>query len=429
MSKIAGGSIMAELKRADLSLKLLVLGMSLLFFKEALQGLAIAAVEVAYAGYFILFFSLYCSIREGKFNALKHVNAKWVMVIWFFAAFMLLYGIIMNYELRYLFRDIWPFTYFAALLVAAQKKNWKVIDWMIYSQFLIGLAVVFYVWAIYGMDIARDQILEINVAAEAPSLYFAWQITFAWPYLLLTYSESSTKRKIVTVAGTAIHLLLALFFLKRMPFITIAMLGLLVLFVKGTILRPGKNRAIASGIPSKVFTLGLILITFWVGTQIFNEAQQQSEKSYISDISGRLVSEGGFWNTFARDDRLSRTPSLIVSQAAPYEILFGQGLGSTVMRDNEPNTTVESGIFSFFFKGGIIYVALWYFGLLGSLKGLFKERHTSQINFHLLVVLYLIMSPISSIYNMFPLTGYILLYLGRSMARDVELPAQGAHRL
>ncbi len=406
-------------KKANLSLILMVLGMSILFLHEVLKSFAIIYMVISYTGSFILFLSLFCALNEGKLNYLERKYVNWLLVLWFFALFMLLYGILLKHDLRFMSRDIWPFAYFSCLLVAGKKENWKVIDKMIYFHFIAAIAVILYIWPIYGMDITRARVMKITMSWEIPRLYWAWGLLFGWPYMLLTYNYSSLARKIITAVGIGIFFLLALFYEKRLPFITLSLLILLrIIFTKVT-LETSAKKVIRKGLVRKLIMFGIIIIFFFGGFEIFNRAQQKTGVVYTRELHHRFTSEGSLLDTFLRDDRLYWTPKLIFKQAEGYEILVGQGLGSTVYRASTGglNTTVESGLWAFMFQGGIVYTLLWYFGLANIIKEFFYRKKPSLVLSQVLVTLFVFLSPLSTLFDMYPLTGYLMLWLGYSMSR------------
>jgi hypothetical protein len=71
-----------------------------------------------------------------------------------------------------------------------------------------------------------------------------------------------------------------------------------------------------------------------------------------------------------------------------------------------------------FFKGGILYTILWYFGLLNILKDLFRGKKKFVVPFQIISAGIIIMLPITSFFHMGFLTGYTMLWFGRSMARS-----------
>jgi len=401
--------------RVDLSLKLFVLGMNILFLHQVLRSLNIMHMVIAYTGYFILFFSLLWALQEGKLGYLRRGYVNWLLSIWFFAAFMLFYGIILQHELRYISHDIWPFTYFAALLVAAKKDTWKTIDRMIYFHFTAAIAAVLYIWfTYYGFAITREKMMLINIAREVPSLYYAWDLLFGWPYMLLTYRGSSLLRRAITVFGIGMLLLLALVFEKRFPFVQFALLMFLIMLFPIKLPEGSSTRRVWG---SRAGSLGLVMLLSLVAFQVVGSIQKGSGVSYTTRLLDRFTLEGSIIDTVLADDRLSGAPKLVLQQAESHEILLGQGLGSTVWRPQGLSTTIESGLFAFFLKGGIIYTTLWYLGLLGPIRNLLIRRKSEIRVFRLLVTFVVLLTPIATIFNAYPSTGYTMLWLGRCTAR------------
>jgi hypothetical protein len=375
---------------------------------------------IAYAGYFALFLSLFCALLGGKLGCLKKEYRLWLLLVFFYALFMLLYGVLQGHEFRYISRDIWPFAYFACLLVATRKKAWKTIDRMILLHFIVAITVVLYVWlTYYGLDVTRRKILAVNISWTKPSLYYAWQLLLGWPYMLLAYSNSSLRR-LIAVFGTGLYFLLALVFLKRLPIARLPLWILLIVVFPDNrieIEEGAKGRIKPNACLVRLGLLALILLFLGGAVRMIRVAGEKHGVSYLMNLYNRYTSVGGsIVDTTLAYERFSRDPKLIFQQTESLEILVGQGLGSTVWRPRAYNTVVETAILTFFLKGGIIYVALWYFGLLGPVRYLLYR--SQRRGFQLLVTSAVILSFASSFFDMNLETGYNMLWLGTCLASN-----------
>jgi hypothetical protein len=115
--------------------------------------------------------------------------------------------------------------------------------------------------------------------------------------------------------------------------------------------------------------------------------------------------------------RLYESRLRIFEQASDFEVLFGQGLGSAVEKDGVVDSVVESGLLTFFMKGGLMYVALWYAGLLGVVWTSLVGLPRAKAPFGFLSAVFVIGSVIGPVFIDHPSTGLRMLWLGRGAAR------------
>ncbi|MCK4527539.1 hypothetical protein KAW18_09230 [candidate division WOR-3 bacterium] len=370
---------------------------------------------IAYTGFIFLFLSLCTAIVEGKLNYLERKYANWLLAIWIFALFMLLHGAFLGHDLRYISRDLWAFCFFACILVAAKKDNWIVIDRMIYFQFTFTIILVLFIWSHYGLNITREILQQSSNSFERPRLAWAWGLLYSWPYMFLTYKRSSLLRKMITVLGFTIFIILALMYGKRNPMVFLMLfMGLYIIFFKYNAM----TKKIANNSLIYKFVSVILAITILgTGSYLIVRAQEKTGYYYVAELIDRSSARGGFIDTLLHDPRLDSIPKDIIAEAEGYQIIVGQGLGSTILRSSVQIQSVENGLMLLFFKGGILYTIAWYFGLLNILKDLFRRKKRFVVPFQIMSSVIIIMSPISVFFHMGFLTGYIMLWFGRSMAR------------
>jgi hypothetical protein len=406
--------------KGDLSFKLFLLGSYILFFHEVLYSFVIHHMTIYYTGNFILFLSILYAIWEGKLNYLEKKYMIWLLAVWLYTPVMLFHGIALDYELRYLTRDIWPFAYFASFLAAVKKDKWKAVDRMIYYQFIIAVISVTCIWSIYGMDITRQKLIGISYIYETPVLYWAWGLLGGWSYLIITFKNETLYRKIITIAGTGIFFLFAILYLKRQPFFMFSLLILLLMYSRayfGKAKKPSKI-IITHNILGRILIFVTVIMITWTGVQLFKQAELLTGSHYLEELRHRFTLKGGIISTMKADDRISGTTKQIFENAEGLTIFFGQGFGSVILKAGRLCSSVESGLASFFFKGGIIYTVIWYLGFLNIVKDYFLRRKINVVQFQIVVLLTVIPSVMSSVFISFPTTGYFMACLGRCMARD-----------
>ena len=407
---------LTRIANAGLSLKLLVTGMSILYLHEVLLSLAIIHMAIAYTGFIFLFLSLCTAIVEGKLNYLERKYANWLLVVWSFALFMLLHGAFLGHDLRYISRDLWAFCFFACLLAAAKKDNWIVLDQMIYFQFTFTIILVIFIWSSYGLNITREILQQSSNSFESPRLAWAWGLLYGWPYMLLTYKDSSLLRRMITALGFTIFFILALMYGKRNPMVfLILFVGLYIVFAKDRSIAKKMTR---NRLVYKFVSVLLAITVLSTGVYLIARAQEKSGYNYVAGLLDRSSSRGGFIDTLLHDPRLDSIPKDIIAEAEAYQIVVGQGLGSTIFRGSVQVNSVENGLMLLFLKGGILYTILWYFGLLNILKDLFRRKKRSVVPFQIMSSVIIIMSPIQPFFDMNLPVGFIMLWFGRSMARS-----------
>jgi hypothetical protein len=302
---LSDGHKLMQLKtiiKADLSLKLLVTGMSVLYLHEVLLSLAVIHMVIAYTGFIFLFLSLCTAIAEGKLNYLERKYAYWLLAIWLFALFMLLHGAFLGHDLRYISRDLWPFCFFACLLGAAKKDNWIAIDRMIYFQFTFAIALVLFIWFAYGLNITREILLQRTSSWEMPRLAWAWGLLNGWPYMLLTYTKSSLRRRIITILGFTIFFVLVLMYEKRNPLVFLMLfLGLYIIFFKD---RSMTKKMTNKSLIYKFVSVLLAVTALGIGSYIIVRAQETTGYYYVTRLIDRSFSRGGFIETLLHNSRL-----------------------------------------------------------------------------------------------------------------------------
>lgn len=400
-------SIEKAQRDSRIPLNLVILGMWILFFHEVLKSFGIIVMYVAYSGFFILFSALLIALKKRYLSLLYGKYQLWIISIWIFASFILLYGILKSHSLQFLSRDIWPYSYFACLLVATRINTWRAIDKMIYQQFFIGLIVFLYILSTMDVSMLTRTVYDSSAVPWGTfNIYWAWGLMYGWMYMFLTFNKKQPAfRKIVTLLGIIFFLVFGIMMLKRQVIVELSMISFLKLiyekkktnFIKWTI-------------------LFFIIITTVFSIIRFSESHVNTE--YFKKLILRSKESGSVLATILSNTRLSKQPRDIYNQASDFEILFGQGLGSSVVKDGVRDTVVESGLFTTFLKGGIVYLIIWYLGFFSILKDTFLKRKKDKLLFGLLSTIFIISSPMGPFFISYFSTGYIMFWLGRCTSRE-----------
>jgi len=398
--------------RSSQSLHLVVLGMWVLFFHQVVECFIIQAILVAYSGFIILFIALLIELKIGALSFLERKYRLWFKSILVFSFFALIYGLAKSHTLQFISRDIWPYVYFACLLLAARTTKWKVIDKMIYSQFFIGLGVFIYIWFTQNIAFERIAILQNTASLTAPSTYKAWGLLFGWQYMLLSLKREDTKsRKIVFILGIVLFTVFGIIMLKRQMIIELAMI-IVLKFIYSKRIYVKRTRGYTR-IKLATILVAIIVVTF----SILRIYEKKFNISYIEGITSRSTQSGSILETTLKDNRLFEAPLAIYNQANIFEVVFGQGLGSVVERAGETVNVVESGFFTVFMKGGILFLIIWYFGLFSILKDALLHMRGEKLLFGLLSTIVIISSPMVPFFINYPSTGYKMFWLGKSVSR------------
>ena len=400
--------LLTRIKKSDASLYLVVSGMWILFLHEALKSFAINVMPVAYSGYFILFFALLIELMNRALSFLDRKYRYWILSIWIFSVFALIYGIVKSYELQFLSRDIWPYSFFACFLLAARTTRWNTIDKMIYQQFLIGLGVFIYIGLTLDIPFQRHAI-ELNTGSwNDPRIYWAWGLLYGWQYLFLTYNKDMPlHRKMSTFLGITLFIAFGIIMLKRQMIVEIGIIGIFKLIYMVKV----EN---ANVIKLTVLLLAIAI----VGLSIVRFYEKRENVEYINLIASRFTESGSMVETVLQNTRLLDTPQNIYNQASVFEIAYGQGLGSAVEKDGIVDTVVESGFFTIFMKGGIIYLMIWYFGFLSILKDIVLRMRRRKLLYGLLSAMFIISSPMAPFFIPYPSSGYQMFWLGQCASRS-----------
>jgi len=381
--------------------------MWLLFFHEVLKSFAINAMPIAYSGFFILFFAL---LIELKYRALSFIEKKyrlWILSIWIFSFFALIYGIVKSHELQFLSRDIWPYSFFACFLIVARINTWNIIDKMIYQQFFIGLGVFIYIGFTLDITFQRN-VIELNTASwNNPRIYWAWGLLYGWQYMFLTFNKKlPMHRKISTFLGVTLFIVFGIIMLKRHMIFELAMLIVFKLIYMAKVEHANIIKWAAVLLAIAVVALSIVRLV-----------ERRENVEYFGLMASRLTEAGSILDTTFENTRLLDTPRNIYNQATIFEIIFGQGLGSVVEKEGIVDTVVESGFFTTFMKGGIIFLIIWYIGFLSMLKDILVRIREGKLLFGLLSAMFIISSPVAPFFISYPSSGYQMFWLGQWTSR------------
>jgi len=382
--------------------------MWILFFHEVLKSFSIIKMPIAYCGFFILFSALLVELKNGSLALLYGKYRLWIICIWFFSIFALFYGMAKSHSLQFLSRDIWPYSYFACLLVAARINTWRAIDKMIYQQFFMGLIVFLYIFT--TMDILRLTRAAYDSSAVpwgGFNIYGAWGLLYGWMYMFLTFNKRQPVfRKIVTCLGIIFFLVFGIMMLKRQ---VIVELGMIIVFKLIYEIKIKKTN---------VFKLMIVFIVIIAVTfSIIKYFEYRANTQYFRKLILRSTESGSVLATILQNTRFIEQPLNIYNQASGFEILFGQGLGSSVVKDGVIDTVVESGFLTIFLKGGIIYLMIWYLGFFSILKDTLLRRRRDKLLFGLLSAMFIISSPMAPFFIGYFSSGYQMFWLGQCTSR------------
>ena len=385
-------------------LNLVIVGMWILFFHEILKAFGVIQMYVSYSGYFILLGALLIELKNGYLSFLDGNYRLWILSISIFSIFALFYGVFKEHSLQFIVRDLWPYAYFACLLVAARINTLQTIDRMIYQQFFVGFAVFLFIFATVGpTSISRSLYDSSAVRWGEPNLYSAWGLLYGWMYMFLTYNKKQpTLRKIVAFLGMLCYIAYGIMMLKRQVLFDLGMLSILKLIYVGKVEKVNIARWIFAFI-----TIIAVIIPF-VG---FFEKSTGIE--YFNAYHSRLTEHGSIVLTISENTRLTEHPLNIYNQASDLEVLFGQGLGSSVVKDGILDTVVESGFFTTFLKGGLIYLVVWYIVFFLILKSTFLGwRRPEKILFGMLSSVFMLSSILGPFFIDHFSTGYKMFWIG-----------------
>ena len=410
-----------ETRKIDprISLFLVIIGMWLQFIHFIFLSFSISQMYIAYTGYIILFIALIVEVSNKSTMELRSKYRKWFICLILLGSFSLLYGIVKFNSLQFISRDIWPYSYFACFLLAARLRSWDYLDKMVYWQFIVGTSIVIFIWLTVDVSFNRIALSQLNIAWDGPRLYTSRGLLFGWQYMFLSYSSKHSKlRRMITVIGITLYIIIGLIMLKRQLFVD---LGLLIIFkiyyvhkMSSQIRLPSGAWSKSSGIYSSFRILLLIVIIGLLISNVVQHYERIENVSYADEIIKRSKESGSLINTILENDRFYNTPLLIYNQAQPHELLIGQGLGVGIMRGTgKRDNSVESGFFTVFMKGGVIGILIWYWGLLMVLKDTFTLKKNDNFLFALLASLFILVSPVAPFFIMFPNAGYQMFWLGR----------------
>ena len=263
--------------------------------------------------------------------------------------------------------------------------------------------------------------------------------------MISTYNSADVIRKIITITGVFIYLALAVLYGKRTPFLELVIFILSFFYVWANYkhgVRYGRRVFLGKLMIVVSLVIGALLfikIDSEVGQVVGVSPIDALEQRFLQGEGGQNVkgdSPDGFVEAVAQmvdlvihGDRLGDKPAEIIAQANGWEIIFGQGMGSTILRmDSMGNLSyaVESGLIQTFFKGGIVFVILLYLGLVAIVFDVLRGKFYTFPAVTILVFMKVVLSPLGPLLINFPVTtGYLLLWLGASASKKMNTHIPG----
>jgi len=209
-----------------------------------------------------------------------------------------------------------------------------------------------------------------------------------------------------TFLGITLFIAFGIIMLKRQMIVEIGIIGIFKLIYIAKV----EN---ANVIKWTVLLLAIAIVAI----SIVRFYENRENVDYINLIASRFTESGSMVETTLQNTRLLDTPRNIYNQASVFEIVYGQGLGSAVEKDGIVDTVVESGFFTIFMKGGIIYLMIWYFGFLSILKDIVLRMRRRKLLYGLLSAMFIISSPMAPFFIPYPSSGYQMFWLGQCASR------------
>lgn len=387
-----------------ISSNLVIAGMWLAFFHEVLQSFGHIHMFVAYSGYILLFSALFLELMNGALSLLENKYRTWVIMIFFFGLFVFIHGIVKANSLQFFSRDLWPYSYFACFLVAARADAWRSIDRMIVWQFMVGIAVFLYIAATLDIASFTRQFISQNTSEwRGPRIYWAWGLLYGWQYMFLRFrKDQPLYQKLVTILGVISFVVFGVIMLKRQVIVELGMVCVAKSVYDVVVLK--------SSIIKNVITYAVVAIVVF---SAITHYQKKYNVDYIEDLAERTTEHGSVSDTATKNTRLVDQPRYVYGNASAFEIIFGQGLGSGVMKDQkELVNTLESGFATALMKGGVIYLIVWYVGFILILKDALLLRRRDKLIFGFLSVIFIVSSPMGPFFFDYFSTGYKMFWLG-----------------
>lgn len=346
------------------------------------------------SGPFFMFLSMLKALQEGKLKSLMIFYRKWYLLLIFIVVMLLMSGtlIFSNGPREILFDFIIFPGIFAGILAGTKTNNINYCDKLIRIVFF--LSTLFCILKLGNLGARAIQSTRLDRADYTwDSIYYIWGlIGLLWPYVIIkNENRRSIFRNIIPMLGTSIYFIMAIIYGKRQPFVQLA-LFLLLIFIKAR--RSHKYKFLVMS----ALVVGIVLLIV-IGIFKSND-WKQFQTAWIN----RFSINGGIWNKFINDDRISYDPLLILTQFSGIELLLGRGLGG-VVRDvsgfypveNTPN--LHNGAAFIVLKGGLLLLIVWAVGWLRFIKDFLGEKNRKLYRFYipyLIIFMQIFYSPVLS---------------------------------
>ena len=361
-------------------------------------------------GPLFLFLSILVALREGALRRIRALYKWWLLSLIFTFALLLMTGVLaFENEIRRVGLDfiLLP-AIFAGILIGSKKENWIFIDKFIMAFFTINVFLCFYWIGKFTGYLLESRSMIVSAFNQTP--YTFWGTLYIWPYFIITITDKSVFRKIVTIMGIVLFFSFSIIFLKRMPFIHLILFIFLVF----------SKIKIRHGVKPTILLLAGTMVVWQSFLLISGEHSQILTEKLRNRFIQRSSVEG-----LKTSIRFGYDPFLVLTQFSGMEFVIGRGMGGTV-KDVEgfyPEEMIQSlhnGSARVMLKGGVILLIIWTGGWLFVFRDFIVNRNYTLNRYFIPILLVFLLSWIDGFLARTVTFIFLMMCAGRVMSRDIE---------
>ncbi|KJJ85267.1 membrane protein [Candidatus Omnitrophus magneticus] len=412
------------LQRINLSLLLFVLGFSLRFYSTGYGVFPYSESEtdlVRNISFVFLAFSTFFALLEGKLFNLQFKYRVWVTAIAYIFFILLAYGVSRANEMARIRYDVASFTYFSGLLVASEKKNWKMLEKMFFVHFFVGIITNIYAFNKFPPSSMRESVIGFYVP------YMLQSLLYPWPYFLMTVYWKGMYRRMLAIFGAVVALMSFIFFQKRMhaiDFSLTALFGLFFYVIREKVSMPVLIKKVTIMLLIVVLFFGILLSVLKVSdpNNVFLDSFYGLKDRVMTENNNRRLSfyEAFNYKRYSNFDRFLEA-RYFFDRATINEIIFGRGIGGGDYNEITGFTNLHIGLAMLVLKGGLIFLALWLFGWIMIFVDFLKtNKRILYIFSFAFIIRYLVLLTITSAWESDVWFGLVLVCTGVCMSKWIK---------
>lgn len=346
--------VVKTIMNVDRPLLLFALGLNLQIVYDIITASEwIVLQPLEYIAFALMWASIYYSLRDRVDLRIRVVHRYILFVLAFYILIISIRGLVFQPTAYALSRDIFALGYVSALFVGVKHANWKWLDKIFIVHFAATTIIAIIALIPYRSTLYYEAIIWTP-------LYKSWNNMYGWQYALLTSVYASLSRRLWTVAGITLYVVLFILFQKRTPLLASVLLFSAALILMANYIRTADRinvKALALAIVS-VLVVPLVLVTL-------NPGIVDDVSSSADQLRERFIIGGTIETAVAKDGRFSVEAQNVIDEVSgsPISIALGRGIGAEIdvpvaVAPSGRSGVLHNGLANIILKGGVLLAVL-----------------------------------------------------------------------